>query len=163
MNEQEIVNNITDKAREMLEQMEFGADINTDLIELEGDDDYSYINLEIRGEDLGLLIGYQGGGLRSFERVMNLMLNKMLRGIETERRYKVIVDINDYKTKREKLLKETVYKAIEHVKESNQPVELSVMNPADRRIVHMVIQEEAGITSQSEGEEGERRVIIMPE
>ena len=91
------------------------------------------------------------------------MLTKLLRSEKIEERYKVLIDINNYKSKKTKMLQETALRAVEQVKDSGQEVELPAMNPAERRIVHLAIQEEKGVTSASEGEEGDRRVIIKPE
>lgn len=159
MDEQQIVDKVTEKAKEILEHLGFSADIKTDMVESE-EDGRNYVNVEITGEDLGLLIGYQGNGLTSIERVLDLMLGKMLKDAGSEERYKILVDINNYRERREKMLKETAFKAIEQVRESGQPVGLPVMNPAERRIIHLTVKEENGIQSLSEGEEGDRRVVI---
>lgn len=160
MEEKEIVTTAVSKAKEVLEALDFSADISAHMAE--GDEDRMYIHLEIEGEELGSLIGFQGRRLRALERVIGLMVSKVTKENEVEGDYRVVVDINEYKTKREDNIKEIVLKAIGQMREANQRVELPVMNPAERRIVHLVCKDE-GVNTESEGEEGQRRVILLPE
>lgn len=158
MKEEQVIQTAVEKAKDLIEELGFDAEISAQLVE--GEENRMYINMEIKGEELGLLIGYQGRTLRSFEQVVGMMLSAVLRKAEMVADYRIIIDVNDYKKQREEHIKEMVLKAIDQVKETNQTLELPVMNPAERRIVHMIIKQEGGIASTSEGEEGNRRVTL---
>lgn len=158
MDENKLVQTVLEKAKDLLEELGFDAEISGHLAE--GEEDRKYVHVEIKGEDLGLLIGYQGKMLRSFEQVVGMMISKYLKAENIEEDIRVVVDVNEYKKQREEHIREMVLKAIDQVRESKQKVELPAMNPAERRVVHMVIKSEEGIESTSEGEEGNRRVIL---
>ncbi len=159
MKNEELVKKAVDFAKEIIEAMELSAEITAEMST--GEEDRKYINVYIKGDDLGLLIGFQGKSLRAFEKVVSLFLNKLIRENEIKEDIRVVVDINDYKEKRQSQLRETVLKAIDQVKTNKQKIELPAMNPSERRVVHMVCKEE-GVETISEGEEGFRRVILLP-
>jgi len=161
MKAEEVVNFVTKSAKEILEKLEFDAEISVELVETE--EGKKYIKVGITGDDLGLLIGFQGATMKALEQILDLLTSRALKNNSSEDRYKVIVDVNDYKEKQEKNIRETAIRAIGQARESGQPIELPSMNPAERRVVHMTVQEEDGVESESQGEEGERRVLIKPE
>jgi spoIIIJ-associated protein len=179
MNEEKIVNLVVESAKELLEKANLDAEISASLTPAEdkseeGDKEKkvekNYVNVSINGQDLGLLIGFQGRTMQSFEQVLSLIVNKKLRGEKSDKADKdenaimrIVVDVNDYKEKRFKLIHDSALQAIDQAKESGQQVELPIMTPAERRVVHMAVQEEGGVKSTSEGEEGFRRVVIQPE
>lgn len=177
MNEEKIVNLVVESAKELLEKANLDAEISASLTPAEdskSEDDKdgkragkNYVNVSINGQDLGLLIGFQGRTMQSFEQVLSLIVNKKLRAEKDNEEensiMRIVVDVNDYKEKRYKLIHDSAVQAIDQAKESGQTVELPTMTPAERRIVHMAVQEEGGVKSVSEGEEGYRRVIIRPE
>ncbi len=163
MKKQEVAKIAINKVKEILEKLKIPAEITASAIE---NNTKIYINIDIQGEDLGLLIGYRGIVLNSLEQVVLMMLVKELKSKEDslDKSIKIIIDINNYRKRKEETIKETALKAIEQAIESKQEVELPVMSPAERRIVHLTVQnEERGIVTYSKGEEGERRVVIKPE
>ncbi len=159
MKEEKLATIAVNKAKELLEKMEIGAEISASIVSQE---DRIYINIDIKGDDLGLLIGYRGTVLRSLEQIVLLMLLKDIKK-DLDKSIRIIIDVNDYRKRKEESIKETTLKAIEQVLESGQKIELPVMPPAERRIVHLTVQKEKGVVSYSEGEDRERRVVIKPE
>lgn len=162
MNDSEITEFAASEAKELIEGLGFGGEISADMSV--GDNERKYVTIDIEGEDLALLIGFQGNTLRALEHILSLIINRRLRSENQEaERVRVRIDVNNYRAKREENIKSIALQAIGQVKESDQEFELSPMNPAERRIVHMVIREEEGVSSESVGEEGERRIIIKPD
>lgn len=113
--------------------------------------------LDIRGDDLGLLIGRRGETLGALQFLTNLILHKRLR-----RRVRVMVDVGGYRLRREQALRDMAQRMAERAWRAQQPVTLEPMPPNERRIVHLALAEHPHVTTQSIGEEGERRVVIMP-
>jgi spoIIIJ-associated protein len=114
--------------------------------------------LDIRGDDLGLLIGRRGETLAALQFITNLILHKRLR-----RRVRVVVDVAGYRLRREQTLREMAQRMAERAWRAQQPVTLEPMPPNERRIVHLALAEHPYVTTQSIGEEGERRVVIVPQ
>ena len=105
--------------------------------------------------DLGFLIGYHGQNLESFQSVLQLMLNRAFEG-----GIRVVVNVNNYREKREEVLKEMAMRAVDYVREYKVEKHLSPMKPNDRRIVHLALQDLPDISTESVGEGEERRVVI---
>lgn len=114
------------------------------------------LSIEVEGEDLGAIIGSQGKTLQSFQVILNKILNR-----NAINKKAVIVDICDYRKRREESIKALVKKKIEEVKRTGRRVELSPMPRHERKLVHMLVSEESGVSSVSEGEEPNRKVIIF--
>ncbi len=91
-----------------------------------------------------------------------MVTNTMTEEEREQKRIRVVIDVNNYKERRFDNIRDIVLQAIDQVKESGQPFELPIMSPAERRVAHMVVQEEEGIETESTGEEGERRVVLKP-
>ena len=121
-------------------------------------DDKMIIKIDLEGENMSELVGYHSKNLESLQHIVNLAFNK-----NREERIKIIIDINKYREKRESYITSYAQRAIIEVKTNNQPMELPAMKPAERRVVHMVVKQETGIVSTSEGEEPNRYIVIRPE
>ena len=113
--------------------------------------------LRIEGEDVGILIGKHGATLQSFQYVMNLTLNN---GDATATR--VTVDAGNYRARRQESLEAVARGAAQRARRENRPIKLEPMPSNERRIVHDILQTEAGISTQSEGREPHRCVIVAP-
>lgn len=120
-----------------------------------GPDDPAII--DIQGEDAGLIIGRRGETLRALQFLVNLMLSKG----EGEH-IPVQVDVEQYRERRQRQLTTLAERTAERAIESGRPVTLEAMSPADRRIVHLALVEERGVTTESSGEGPGRRVTISP-
>lgn len=116
-----------------------------------------YYLYEIVGENLGILIGRRGDTLDALQFLLNLVLNK-----ESTEKIKGILDVENYREKREETLEHLGIKLAERARRTGQRVVLEPMNPQERRIIHMVLQDDKTVTTYSEGEEPYRKVIIVP-
>lgn len=115
------------------------------------------ILVNLKGEDLGILIGRRGETLDSMQFLMNLFINR-----SSENYRKVILDIEDYRKKRENTLHSLAEKLSHKVKRTGRKISLEPMNPHERRIIHMTLQDDVNVNTYSEGEEPFRKVVIAP-
>lgn len=150
----ELIETAKQKIIELLENLLIEAEIEVELKEGDGESDYLWIN--IKGDNSIDLIGYHGKVLDSLQNILALMLRKEL----TENNARLIIEINEYRAKRTEYVRSMAERAIVQVKESKQSLELVPMKAFERRIVHMVVKEEGGVTSESSGVGNERKVII---
>ena len=115
------------------------------------------INIELSGDDMGVLIGKRGQTLDSLQYLTSIVINK-----GRKEYIRVKIDTENYRLRRketlENLAKNLAYKA----KRTKNPVSLEPMNPYERRIIHSALQNDKYVTTHSEGEEPYRKVIITP-
>lgn len=119
-------------------------------------DDRHYLKVDLDGEDFSSLIGHHGRTMESLRTVLMMMAPQR----EDGGRFGVLLDINNYHSKREDYVRNLAASAVDQVKLTMQPMELTPMNPAERRVVHMEIQNHEGIMTESIGEGKDRRVVI---
>lgn len=123
-------------------------------------DDAEGVQLNIRGgSDLGLLIGKRGQTLAALQLITAMIAN---RGQPAEQRKKVILDAEGYRERREKALTAMAHSAADRAKGSGREVRLEALTPRERRIVHMALAEDPGVTTCSEGEDPDRIIIVSP-
>ena len=115
------------------------------------------IFIRVTGQDCGTAIGRHGETLDAISYLTSLVANKF-----SEEHIRVSLDIGGYKKRRESMLISMAEKAASRAKRSGRPVALEAMNPAERRIVHSALQSFSGVTTHSEGEEPDRKVIVVP-
>ena len=117
--------------------------------------------MEITGADAGALIGHHGDTLDAFQYLVNLAANKKE---SDERKYtRISVDIENYREKREQALRALADRMAQKVKKTGRSVTLEPMNAYERRIIHAQVQGIAGVSTNSVGAEGNRRVVIYIE
>jgi predicted RNA-binding protein Jag len=116
------------------------------------------VYIEIDGEDAKTVIGKRGQTLDSIQYLTNLVLNK-----DKEQYRRVIIDVEGYRSRREKTLEQLAAKLAHKAIRSGRSVRLEPMNPYERKVIHASLQKVEGITTRSEGEEPYRRVIIDKE
>lgn len=114
-----------------------------------------YLKTTIDGEEMGILIGHRGETLDALQFLTNLVVNK-----NQTKKTRVILDVGDYRSRREKTLQELAVKLARKVKSKKQSVVLEPMNPQERRIIHSTLQDFPGVTTYSEGDEPYRKVVI---
>ena len=108
-------------------------------------------------EEQGMLIGYHGETISSLQLLLSLFIYK-----KTGEWTKILVDVGDYRTKREEQLKELALKAAQRVKFSGRSVSLSGLSSFERRAVHMFLKEDPEIETHSEGEGKWRMLVVSP-
>ena len=117
------------------------------------------VNIRPIDTDLtSLLIGYKGENLQAIQHMLRMLMRKQIK-----EPLKLIIDINGYRAKHIEIIKSMVLGLAERVKKSQRVELLRPMTAYERRAVHMVIQGISGVSTQSVGEEPNRRVIIRPE
>lgn len=119
-------------------------------------EDKNSVTFNISGHDLGILIGRRGDTLDSLQFLLNLAMNK-----DNESRLKYIIDIEGYRKKREETLINLAYRLGDKAKRTGRKVILEPMNPQERRIIHMTLQDDSELGTYSEGEEPYRKVVII--
>ncbi len=117
--------------------------------------------LTISGDGAGTLIGHHGDTLDALQYLINLTANKKE---ADERKYtRITVDIENYREKRAETLKKLARHMADKVKRTGRNVILEPMNAYERRIIHSEVQNIEGVSTNSVGAEGNRRVILFPE
>jgi spoIIIJ-associated protein len=111
----------------------------------------------VDGESMGALIGRRGETLQAFQFITQLLVNRRL-GHWT----RVLLDIEGYRSRRERYLKDTALRAAEKAMRYRESIELDAMIPSERRIVHLTLAGHESVTTHSEGEGDNRRVIVEP-
>jgi len=128
-------------------------------IQVINNEEVDTIVLGIKTSNPGVLIGRHGHTLDAIQYIVNIIANKEID--ESERR-KIIIDIEGYKERREDIVSKYTLEKAEIVKKTGKKIALCYMNAVERRIVHLVLQEDPLLVTYSEGSEPFRRVIIAP-
>lgn len=115
------------------------------------------LDVELSGEEMGVLIGKRGQTLDSLQYLISLVVNK-----GTSEYIKVKVDTENYRQRRRETLENLAKNISYKVKRTRRPVSLEPMNPYERRIIHSVLQNDKYVTTHSEGDEPFRRVVVTP-
>lgn len=123
---------------------------------------FLYLDVFLKGDNLGEIIGYRGNMLESVQTVVSLILTKTLEKQGETMKYRILLDVNDYREKRKQYLVSYAQRAVAEVLSSNQPMELSPMKPSERRIIHIALKNTEGIETSSAGDGDDRRVVITP-
>ena len=113
------------------------------------------IEVELKGDDMGILIGKRGQTLDSLQYLTNLAINK-----HSDEYYKVKIDTEDYRKRRKETLENLAENIAYKVKRTKRPVSLEPMNPFERRIIHSALQNDRYVTTHSEGDEPYRHVVV---
>jgi len=118
------------------------------------------VELDVTGDDLGLLIGPKGQTLQAVQELARSVLQRQLPG-ETHARIRV--DVGGYRQRRREALERFVRQIADDVKSSGVQKALEPMSPPDRKVVHDAVNEIEGVRTMSEGEDARRRVVILPD
>ncbi len=139
-----------DFLKDVFEAMDLAVVINVEYDEVENS-----MNIELSGDEMGVLIGKRGQTLDSLQYLVSLVVNK---GIENYIRVKV--DTENYRQRRKETLENLAKNISYKVKRTKRPVSLEPMNPYERRIIHSALQNDKYVTTYSEGEEPFRHVVV---
>ena len=113
------------------------------------------IHLDIAGKDSGTVIGKRGATHDAIQYLTSLVVNK-----DNENYIKVVVDAENYRSKRQRTLEALANRLAAKVQKNRKPVRREPMNPYERKIIHATIQHNPHVTTRSEGEEPYRKVVI---
>ena len=142
-----------DIAKEFIETMLHNAKVNADVIATQED---NLIKINIKGKEATCLIGRRGETLDAVQFLTSLALNK----INKDSHSRVLVDIENYREKREQSLIRYANKVAREVAKTKKTKKLDYMNPYERRIIHSALQNDKYVITYSEGEEPHRRLVI---
>lgn len=139
---------------EFLQKVFHAMDMQVEVL-VNYDEESHIAEVELKGNDMGVLIGKRGQTLDSLQYLVNLAVNK-----QSDSYVKVKVDTEDYRKRRrdtlENLAKNIAYK----VKRTKRPVSLEPMNPFERRVIHSALQNDRYVSTHSEGDEPFRHVVV---
>ena len=114
------------------------------------------IFIDLKGEEVGTIIGYRGETLDAIQYLLYIFINK-----NSEGNYKkVLLDAGSYRVKREETLKNLALKTAYKVKKYGRSIKFEPMNPYERKIIHSALQDDNNITTESEGQEPFRRIVV---
>lgn len=133
----------------------FNAMKMTVVVNVKYDEEERSLDIDLSGEEMGVLIGKRGQTLDSLQYLVSLVVNK-----ESEEYIRVKVDTENYRQRRRETLENLAKNIAYKVKRTKRPVSLEPMNPYERRIIHSALQSDKYVTTHSEGEEPFRRVVV---
>ena len=115
------------------------------------------INIELKGEEMGMLIGKRGQTLDAIQYLTSLIANKK----KTSENYiKIKIDTENYRQRRKETIENLARNVASKVKKTGRPAFLEPMNPYERRIIHAELQNDKYVDTHSEGEEPHRKVVV---
>ena len=138
--------------QEILDKMRFMT-----LVSIKGEEGDN-ISLEIKGEDIGRIIGRGGATIDSLQHIASIILSK-----KHGKRVRVLVDAEGYRERRKKIVTEDAEKIAKEVEKSGKEIAMQPMSAAERRLIHIYIQETfPKLITYSRGEGENRQVVIAP-
>ena len=123
--------------------------------EVKYNEDENTMDIELSGDEMGVLIGKRGQTLDSLQYLVSLVVNK-----DTENYIRVKVDTENYRQRRRETLENLAKNISFKVKRTKRAVSLEPMNPYERRIIHSALQNDRYVTTHSEGNEPYRHVVV---
>ncbi len=145
---------VEDYAREFLNNVFAAMKLEVEILIKVNDSD-RVIEIELKGDDMGILIGKRGQTLDSLQQLTNLAVNK-----KSDVYYRVKMDTEDYRKRRKETLENLAKNIAYKVKRTKHPVSLEPMNPFERRVIHSAFRMTDLLTTHSEGEEPYRHVVV---
>jgi len=145
---------VVNLAKEFLEKVFKAMNVEAKVIVVY-DEENATVDINVVGEDMGVLIGKRGQTLDSLQYLVSLILNK-----ESEGYLKVKLDTENYRERRKETLENLGKNIAFKVKRTKKPVSLEPMNPYERRIIHSALQNDKYVETHSEGDEPYRRVVV---
>lgn len=150
--DQSILNQISEKCSRIIELVGMKANVAIGEKPEEG-----IIEVKIEVDDGGILIGYRGQNLQSLQYLLSLMFGEELEGQH------MIIDVNRYREENVAQLKKKATEIANQVKTTGIAYDMGFLSPFDRRIVHMVVLEIEGVTTESIGEDRIKKLVIKKE
>ncbi|MCR5254720.1 MAG: protein jag [Acetatifactor sp.] len=149
-----VKSSVDEAAKNFLNEVFAAMDL-TVVINVKYDEAEKNMEIDLSGDDMGVLIGKRGQTLDSLQYLVSLVVNK-----ESDEYIRVKVDTENYRERRKETLENLAKNIAFKVKRTKRSVSLEPMNPYERRIIHSALQNDRYVTTHSEGEEPFRRVIV---
>ncbi len=150
-----VKSSVEDKAKDFLRDV-FEAMNMIVVVDVKYDEYENTMDIDLGGDDMGILIGKRGQTLDSLQYLVSLVVNK-----DAENYIRVKVDTENYRQRRKETLENLAKNISYKVKRTKRPVSLEPMNPYERRIIHSALQNDKYVTTHSEGEEPYRHVVVV--
>ena len=147
--EDETIRYVEQFVKDTLKAMDMDVEITSSI------DKDGALYVDMKGENMGILIGKRGQTLDSLQYLANRVANKHQSGY-----VRVKLDTENYRARREETLKHLAKNIAHKEKRNRRPVILEPMNPYERRIIHSTLQSDPYVTTHSEGEEPYRKVVV---
>lgn len=150
---------LLDKAEEMISKLIHQMGLRAQVSAHYNDDDHEdrrSIYVDVRGDDLGALIGRHAETLTSFQHVAALMIGK-----ELQQWVQLVVDVEGYRSRREKQLQQIAKRMAEQVIKTGRKATLEPMPASERRIIHIALRGHPAVTTESIGEEPHRKIVVL--
>lgn len=145
---------VEDVVMDFLTKLFENMNIDVEIL-LDYEEEESVINIELKGADMGLLIGKRGQTLDSIQYLTSLVANK-----NREKYVKIKLDTENYRERRKETIENLAKNIASKVKKTRKPAYLEPMNPYERRIIHSTLQNDKYVETYSEGEEPYRKVVV---
>ncbi len=145
---------VGDDAKKFLKDVFAAMDMIV-AVDVQYNEEEKSMDIELNGDDMGVLIGKRGQTLDSLQYLVSLVVNK-----NVEEYIRVKVDTENYRERRKETLENLARNIAYKVKRNKRPVSLEPMNPYERRIIHSALQNDKYVTTHSEGDEPFRRVVV---
>ena len=149
---EQVVDRVYDFLKRTFDAMHIDVAISHEMDEIE-----STLSIELKGNDMGMLIGKRGQTLDSLQYLTSLVVNK-----EQKDYVRVKLDTEKYRKRRKETLENLARNIAYKVKKTRRPVSLEPMNPYERRIIHSALQGNKFVETYSEGSEPYRHVVVAP-
>lgn len=147
---------VNDDIKDFLNKVFEAMDLKVEIV-MTAEENSNVINVDLKGDDMGVLIGKRGQTLDSLQYLTNLAVNK-----NAESFVKVKIDTEDYRKRRRETLENLAKNIAYKVKRTRRPASLEPMNPYERRIIHSALQDDKFVYTKSEGEDPFRHVVVLP-
>jgi spoIIIJ-associated protein len=155
------IEELSDEERSTLETAKTVLEEMLGLMELAGTVEIASggdaARLNVRGDDLGALIGRRGEKLASLQHIVNLIV-----GRREGQHHRIAIDVENYRGRREQQLRDVADRAAKRVIQTGKIIQLEAMPAIERRVVHMALLENPRIRTQSVGVEPNRRIVVLP-
>ncbi|MCM1049325.1 MAG: protein jag [Clostridiales bacterium] len=150
-----VKSSIEDVAKDFLNSV-FQAMKLTVVVDIKYDEINNSMDIDLSGDEMGILIGKRGQTLDSLQYLVSLVVNK-----DVENYIHIKVDTENYRQRRKETLENLAKNISYKVKRTKRPVSLEPMNPYERRIIHSALQNDRYVTTHSEGDEPFRHVVVV--
>ena len=150
-----VKSSVQDKAKDFLKSV-FEAMNLVVVVDIQYDELNNTMNIDLSGDEMGVLIGKRGQTLDSLQYLVSLVVNK-----DMEDYIHVKVDTENYRQRRKETLENLAKNISYKIKRTKRPVSLEPMNPYERRIIHSALQNDKYVTTHSEGDEPFRHVVVV--
>ena len=149
-----VKSSVDETVKEFLNKV-FEAMKLTVVIDIKYNEENATMDIDLSGDEMGVLIGKRGATLDSLQYLVSLVANK-----ESDNYIRVKVDTENYRQRRKDTLENLAKNISYKVKRTKRSVSLEPMNPYERRIIHSALQNDRFVTTHSEGDEPFRRVVV---